>query len=166
MCWTEQGIAADRCISQVMSYSQNYFYVYSWLTPYRLFADLLGFSGALGIQIIVTSLQNDIREVDMKWNSKMRNTTVENRMETFTSFQFVSCRMVAAVIILLASFSQGSLSQVIFETSNCQNSKVSLDELGHCIVWSLCISFYLIPIMHIAAIKFHFKLVWTKYWQL
>ena len=140
---------------------QNDFYVYSWLTPYRLFADLLGFSGALGIQIIVTSLQNDIREVDLKWNSTMKNATVENSMDTFTTFQFISCRMVAAVIILLASFSQGSFSQVIFALINCQK-----DEHGHWIVWSLYISFYLIPIMHIAVIKFHLKLIWIKYWQL
>ena len=79
------------------------------LTFLRLSADLLGFSGALGIQVIVTSLQDDIRGVDIKGNTTMEST---NTMDTLTIYQFISCRMVAAVMILLASLSQGSFSQV------------------------------------------------------
>jgi len=80
----------------------------------RLFADLLGFSGALGIQIIVTSLQDDISGANLMQNATMQNATYDkyDSMDTLTIHHFISCRMVAAVVILIAAFCQGAFSQL------------------------------------------------------
>ena len=91
---------------------------------FRLFSDFLGFAGALGIQVIVSSIENDTGDFD-QFSCKSRNITIsgnnsENYSETFavadtlTIFQFIHNQSVAAVIILLASLSQGGFSQVIF----------------------------------------------------
>ena len=93
---------------------------------FRLFSDFLGFAGALGIQVIVSSIENDNGDFD-QFSCKSRNITIsenntfkENDSEapavadTLTVFQFIHDQSVAAVIILLASLSQGGFSQVIF----------------------------------------------------
>ena len=91
---------------------------------FRLFSDFLGFAGALGIQVIVSSIENDTGDFD-QFSCKSRNITISgnnsgNYSETFavadtlTIFQFIHNQSVAAVIILLASLSQGGFSQVIF----------------------------------------------------
>ena len=90
--------------------------MHSYLLCFRLFADLLGFSGALGIQIIVTSLQDDISGANLIQNATMQNATYVkyDSMDTLTIHHFISCRMVAAVVILIAAFCQGAFSQVNF----------------------------------------------------
>ena len=96
------------------------FYI-QWLIFYlfRLLADFLGFAGAIGIQIIVSSLQDDISDVasDQMICSRSNMTSTDhdkvNESDTMTISQFLHNRLVAAVIILLASLFQGAFSQVI-----------------------------------------------------
>ena len=100
------------------------FYI-QWLIFYlfRLLADFLGFAGAIGIQIIVSSLQDDISDKtsDQMICSRTNMTTFPittdhdelNESDTMTISQFLHNRLVAAVIILLASLLQGAFSQVI-----------------------------------------------------
>ena len=90
---------------------------------FRLLADLLGFAGAIGIQIIVSSLQQDISEDSSEHlicgNMTSIYTDDSNifsdrvmESDTMTISQFLHNRLVAAVIILLASLFQGAFSQV------------------------------------------------------
>ena len=84
-----------------------------------MLADFLGFAGAIGIQIIVSSLQDDIgdmtRDQMICSRTNMTNTDHDevNESDTMTISQFLHNRLVAAVIILLASLLQGAFSQVI-----------------------------------------------------
>ena len=93
---------------------------------FRLFSDFLGFAGALGIQVIVSSIENDTGDFD-KFSCKSRNITISGNntvkedyseafavADTLTVFQFIHNQSVAAIIILLASLSQGGFSQVTF----------------------------------------------------
>ena len=82
-------------------------------------ADLLGFAGAIGIQIIVSSLQQDLSEDTSEHficgNMTSIYTDNSDRVmesDTMTISQFLHNRLVAAVIILLASLFQGAFSQV------------------------------------------------------
>ena len=80
----------------------------------RLLADCLGFSGALGIQVIVSSLQEEAEgcPVSPASNGTAACRQSSSPVESLTVWQFLQHRMVAAVIILLASLGQGSFSQL------------------------------------------------------
>ena len=94
------------------------------LKNFRLFSDFLGFAGALGIQVIVSSIQNDLNKCDILSCQSSNHTISENcaissntsetfqASDTLTIGQFVHHQTVAAVMILLASLSQGGFSQV------------------------------------------------------
>ena len=85
----------------------------------RLLADCLGFAGALGIQVIVTSLQEDRSEeagagtgAGPQCVARASSNSTVTVSDTLTVQQFLHHRTVAAVIILIASLLQGAFSQV------------------------------------------------------
>ena len=81
----------------------------------RLLADCLGFAGALGIQVIVTSLQEDRSEeagTGPQCVARASSNSTVTVSDTLTVQQFLHHRTVAAVIILIASLLQGAFSQV------------------------------------------------------
>ena len=83
----------------------------------RLLADCLGFAGALGIQVIVTSLQEDRSEeagtgAGAQCVARASSNSTVTVSDTLTVQQFLHHRTVAAVIILIASLLQGAFSQV------------------------------------------------------
>ena len=90
-----------------------------------MLSDFLGFAGALGIQVIVSSIQNDTISDSYKFSCKWENEYLSENItirqpvsetfevaDTLTVVQFIHHQSVAAVIILLASLSQGEFSQV------------------------------------------------------
>ena len=91
-----------------------------------MLSDFLGFAGALGIQVIVSSIQNDTSDsykFSCIWENEYlsENVTIKQPVsetfevaDTLTVVQFIHHQSVAAVIILLASLSQGGFSQVFF----------------------------------------------------
>ena len=103
----------------------------------RLLADLLGFGGALGIQVVVTALQADQNGLaeQVHCGLKPSNSSHQDQehvrpdlqvrlslrimmmmylqpSDSFGVAEFLHQRMVTVVLILLASLGQGAASQV------------------------------------------------------